>query len=111
ARLLLWAALGALVAGAGIAGFHVGVEQHWWTGLNTCAGQGTAGLSRDALKDQLLATAPARCDEIPWSLAGVSMAGWNGIFSLGLAAAVAAGLWRIGPWRIGPWRIGPRGAA
>lgn len=94
ARWLLGAALGALVIGAGIAGFHVGVEQHWWAGLESCLGQDTEGLDLDALKTQLLATAPVRCDEIPWSLAGVSMAGWNGLLSLGLAAGVAV-LWRI----------------
>jgi disulfide bond formation protein DsbB len=27
-----------------------------------------------------------RCDEAPWSLFGLSMAGWNALASLGLAA-------------------------
>jgi disulfide bond formation protein DsbB len=27
-----------------------------------------------------------RCDEIPWQMLGISMAGWNAIISLGLAA-------------------------
>ena len=37
AELAVFAALGALVflAGAGVAGFHVGVEQQWWEGLAT----------------------------------------------------------------------------
>jgi len=29
-----------------------------------------------------------RCDEVQWSLAGISMAGFNAIFSLGGAALV-----------------------
>lgn len=69
-----------LLVGAGIALFHVGVEQHWWEGLQSCTGQ--TGLS----VDDLLATPPARCDEIAWSLFGISMAGWNGILSLIISA-------------------------
>jgi disulfide bond formation protein DsbB len=29
--------------------------------------------------------APVRCDEIPWQMLGISMAGWNVLVSLGLA--------------------------
>jgi disulfide bond formation protein DsbB len=31
-----------------------------------------------------------RCDAVPWSLLGLSMAGWNMVISLGLA-----GLWLL----------------
>jgi disulfide bond formation protein DsbB len=41
-----------------------------------------------------------RCDEAPWSLFGLSMAGWNALASLGLAAlgvlAAQGGLRRRG---------------
>ena len=37
------------------------------------------------LMDQILAAPLVRCDEIAWSLAGISMAGWNAILSLVLA--------------------------
>lgn len=82
----------AYLVGTGLAGFHVGVEWHWWAGLDACAGAPTAGLSAEDLKDLLLATPPARCDEVAWSLLGISMAGWNGAFSAALAgvALVAA---------------------
>jgi len=30
-----------------------------------------------------------RCDQVQWSLFGISMAGWNAIFSLGGAALIA----------------------
>ena len=96
-RALLWASGLAFLGGAGIAGFHVGVEQHWWAGLDSCAGGGTEGLSLDELKDQLLDRPVARCDEIAWSLLGVSMAGWNGLASLGLAAAAFLGVRRLTP--------------
>ncbi|MEO1000255.1 MAG: disulfide bond formation protein B [Pseudomonadota bacterium] len=33
-----------------------------------------------------------RCDEVAWSFLGLSMAAWNGLASLALAVAWAAGL-------------------
>ncbi|MCP5075840.1 MAG: disulfide bond formation protein B [Rhodobacteraceae bacterium] len=74
-----------LATGAAIALYHVGVEQSWWQGPTSCTSGGVAGLSVDDLLDQILAAPMIRCDEIPWSLAGISMAGWNGIISAGLA--------------------------
>ncbi|MEQ8347865.1 MAG: disulfide bond formation protein B [Sneathiellaceae bacterium] len=76
------------LAGAAIAGFHVGVELHWWEGTSTCGSGGTPG-SVDALKAQLMAQPLVRCDEVAFSVAGISMAGWNGIGSLLLALAAA----------------------
>ncbi|MBM3583353.1 MAG: disulfide bond formation protein B [Alphaproteobacteria bacterium] len=89
---LLGLAGAAFLTGAIIAGFHVGVEFRWWAGLDSCTGGSTAGLSAEELAELLLATPPARCDEVPWSLLGVSMAGWNGAISaaLGGIALVAA---------------------
>ena len=82
-------------AGGGIAAFHVGVEQHWWKGLAACSGDIVAN-TLDALRAQLMATKVARCDEIAWSLFGISMAGWNfllstvyAVVSLGAARAIA----------------------
>lgn len=73
-----------LLAGAGIAGFHVGVEQHWWEGTAECGTTETAA-SVAELKARLLETPVARCDEVAWSLLGISMAGWNLLLSVGLA--------------------------
>lgn len=86
AALSLLAALAALT-GAGIAGFHVGVEQGWWTGTAECgATLGRAGSPEERLR-LLLAAPVVRCDEVAWSFAGVSMAGWNGV-----VAAAGGGL-------------------
>lgn len=74
----------AVLTGAGIAGFHVGVEQHWWEGTAEC-GSTNAADTVEALRAQLLAQPVARCDEVPWSLFNVSMAGYNLAFSLALA--------------------------
>lgn len=80
----------ALLAGAGIAGFHVGVELHWWEGTSACGGAGTPD-SLEALRAQIMAQPVVRCDEVAFSFAGISMAGWNGLLSLALAVAAALG--------------------
>lgn len=69
----------AFLAGGFIAAYHVGVEQHWWKSfLEGCAVDFSAG--QDLLK-QIENTQAARCDEIPWSLFGISMAGYNALLS------------------------------
>ena len=70
---------------AAIAGFHAGVEWKLWDGPSGCsASLGNSG-DMALLVDQLLATPVVRCDEVPWSLFGISMAGWNTILSLDIA--------------------------
>ena len=84
----------AILGGAGIAGFHVGVEQHWWEGLASCGGTGDMPTTVEALRRQIMSAPVIRCDEVAWSLLGVSMAGYNFLISLGLGAG---GLWVL--WR------------
>lgn len=73
------------LTGAVIAAFHVGVEMKWWSPPTGCVGgpADAAGLA-SILKGEPQRV--ARCDEAAWSMWGVSMAGWNGLISLGLAA-------------------------
>lgn len=81
----------AFLVGAGIAAFHVGVEQHWWQGTAECgANFGPAG-SIEELRRRLEGQAMVRCDAIAWSLFGISMAGYNFLLSLGLAVFALAG--------------------
>jgi disulfide bond formation protein DsbB len=80
--LLLLAALAAL-AGAAIAFFHVGVEQGWWEGTAACGSALGQGLSAEERLRRILAAPVVRCTDIPWSMLGISMAGWNGIVALG----------------------------
>ncbi len=84
----IWAALGALAAAttAAIGFFHMGVELQWWQGPTTCTSAPIGGLSSEQLLDQILNAPVVRCDEVAWSLFGLSMAGWNGLLSLGLVA-------------------------
>jgi disulfide bond formation protein DsbB len=82
--LLLACAFG---AGALIAGFHVGVEYKWWPGLAECAAGGKMDMSGDLLGALSKSMEVPACDKVAWSMLGISMAGWNMLISLGLAAA------------------------
>lgn len=82
----LWIALAAvaILASGAIGGFHVGVEYGWWEGLTACSTLDTGG--GDPL--EAIMNAPlVRCDEVQWSLAGISLAGWN--FLISTAAGIA----------------------
>jgi disulfide bond formation protein DsbB len=83
----------AALAGAGIALYHVGVEQHWWPGTSGCGAgalSGAGGL--EALRAQIESAPIVRCSDVPWSLFGISMAGYNALLSAALALfAFAAG--------------------
>ena len=82
----------AVLAGAGIALFHVGVEQHWWKGLASCTSTVNANQSLTDLENQLMATPVIPCDRPAWTMFGVSMAGYNFAYAtaLGLFGLVAA---------------------
>jgi disulfide bond formation protein DsbB len=76
-----------LLAGMAIAIFHAGVEQKWWAGLAVCEGSGDdTGVGVDDITKALNRRPAPRCDQIAWSLFGLSMAAWNAIISLALAA-------------------------
>lgn len=81
------ALLGALtmIVSAGLGLYHAGVEQAWWQGPTTCVAPSVAGVPPAELLENILAAPVVRCDEIAWSLLGVSMAGWNAILSVALA--------------------------
>ncbi len=66
--------------------YHAGVEQGWWQGPTTCSSTPISDISADALLDQIMNAPLVRCDDIPWEMFGLSMAAWNGILSLALAA-------------------------
>lgn len=91
-RQLSWAgALAALTTGlTGI--YHSGIERGFWQGPTTCTSNGVTGVSPEDLLNQILAAPLIRCDEVAWSMLGLSMASWNAVLSFGLAALwVAAG--------------------
>ena len=90
-RVLLALSALAVLAGAGIAVFHVGVEQHWWQGITACAAPMVTGTTADVI-GAMMAQPLVRCDAIAWSLFGISMAGWNVLISTVIGGAA---LWRL----------------
>ena len=83
---MAWMGAVAAFTTAGIGFYHVGVEQGWWEGPTSCTSNGVDKVSAEELLNQILAAPLVRCDDIAWQLAGISMAGWNAILSLGLVA-------------------------
>ena len=83
------------VISAGLGAYHAGVEWRLWSGPTGC----TASLALDGniavITDQLLATPLVRCDEVAWSLFGLSMAGWNALISLDIVAIALISLRKI----------------
>ncbi len=72
-------------ASAALAFYHVGVEQRWFAGPSACTAPSSGAHSLDELRRQLIGRQPVRCDEVQWTLFGVSLAGWNLAASLAMA--------------------------
>ena len=86
--LVLLAAL--LIAASGAIGiFHAGVEYGWWEGITACTGIPSDDMGASAL-DRIMNAPLVRCDTPQWDLMGISLAGWNALFSLAGAAAILA---------------------
>ena len=81
--LTLLAAVAIAISGA-IGVFHAGVEYGFWEGLTTCSTTQTGPITLDSI----MAAPITRCDVPQWTFAGVSLAGFNAIFSLAAAALV-----------------------
>ena len=84
--LVILAAVLILASGA-IGLFHAGVEYGWWKGLTRCSALAAGGSSADMLRE-IMATPMIRCDAAQWTLFGVSLAGFNAIFSAAIGSAV-----------------------
>jgi disulfide bond formation protein DsbB len=94
-RKILLVALAAIAAlmlwNAGLATYHSGVEWKWWPGPDTCGGTPDLGGGGNLLK-QLQSITVVRCDEAAWRFLGMSLAGYNVLISLALAAVA---LWGV----------------
>ena len=92
----------AFAVGGVIAIYHVGIENGWWQGPTTCSGPSAGAANIDQLLAQIERTPVVRCDQVQWSLLGLSMAGYNVLISLGLAVfALTPALWRYLPGQRG----------
>jgi disulfide bond formation protein DsbB len=83
--ILLFLCAACALIGLGLAVFHSGVELHWWLGTSSCSITPLHGATPDDLRAQLLHIVPARCDEVAWSVFGLSLANLNIGLSLALA--------------------------
>jgi disulfide bond formation protein DsbB len=86
-RMFLWLAVLAIAVSGAIGFYQAGVEAKIFTGFTQCTASG-AGLTAEELLKQVMDAPMVRCDQIQWSLFGISMAGWNGIVSIGSALLI-----------------------
>jgi disulfide bond formation protein DsbB len=88
---LLVLALAAL-GNAGLGAYHAGVEWGFWKGPTDCTGPvGNLG-SAGSLLERLDTVKVVRCDEVQWRFLGLSLAGYNVLISLLMAAI---GIWGV----------------
>ena len=76
--------------GAYLGVYHAGIEWGWWVGPQECSGAATFGPATDFMK-RLQNINITRCDEAAWRFLGLSLAGYNALISLALAAVAAWG--------------------
>jgi disulfide bond formation protein DsbB len=71
--------------------YHAGIEWHWWAGPQDCSGTGANFSAAGGLLEQMQSARVVRCDEAPWRFLGLSLAGYNVLISLTLAAIAVWG--------------------
>ena len=86
--LTLLAAIAILVSGA-IGAYHAGVEYGFWPGP-ACSAAATGPVTID----DLMAGPVIACDKPQWTIAGISLAGFNALFSFAGGIAILALLFR-----------------
>jgi disulfide bond formation protein DsbB len=79
---------------AGLGAYHSGVEWGFWQGPTDCTGPvGNLGSAGNLLQ-RLDTVKVIRCDEVQWRFLGLSLAGYNFLISLLMAAVAAWGIAR-----------------
>jgi disulfide bond formation protein DsbB len=98
-RLLVTTGLVALaiatLCSAALGAYHAGIEWGFWPGPSDCTGPLINLDSAGSLLDQLNAVHVVPCDKAAWRFLGISLAGYNVLISLALAAIAGCGL--LGP--------------
>jgi len=99
--LALLAIAAAMLWNAGLGTYHAGVEWQWWPGPQDCSGATPNFSAGGSLIDQINRTRVVRCDEAAWRFLGLSLAGYNVLISLTLAAIAlwgVAAVWKSRPF-------------
>jgi disulfide bond formation protein DsbB len=79
-----------MLGGVYLGVYHAGIEWGLWTGPQECSGTPQFGPAGDFLK-RLQTINITRCDEASWRFLGISLAGYNALITLALAAIALAG--------------------
>jgi disulfide bond formation protein DsbB len=85
----------AALGNAWLGAYHAGVEWKWWQGPTDCAGPIVNLGSAGNLLERLETTKVIRCDEVQWRFLGLSLAGYNVLISLAMAAIAGWGISRL----------------
>ena len=84
----------AALANAWLGGYHAGVEWKFWEGPTDCSGPVADLGSAGTLLQRLDTVKVIRCDEVQWRFLGISLAGYNVLISLVMAAIAGWGISR-----------------
>lgn len=93
-RVMVALAAFAILTSGAIGVFHAGVEYHWWPGITACATTPGGGGSAADMLDRVLHAPVVACDMPQWAWMGISLAGFNALFSIGGAITIFAVLLR-----------------
>lgn len=81
----------AALGNAGFGAYHAGVEWGFWPGPAECSGA-VLDLGKGSLLENLDRVKVVRCDEVQWRFLGLSLAGYNALISLLMAAIAGWGI-------------------
>jgi disulfide bond formation protein DsbB len=84
----------AILAGACIAAYHVGVEHGKFHVEGGCESKDAPVSTLEEMRNQLIGKAASPCDKPQFIFLGVSMAGWNFFFSSFIGAYTLILVWR-----------------
>jgi disulfide bond formation protein DsbB len=85
----------AALANAWLGGYHAGVEWGFWQGPTECTGPVLDLGKASSLLENLDKVKVIRCDEVQWRFLGLSLAGYNVLISLAMAALAIRGITKL----------------
>ena len=89
----------AMLIGAGLGVYHAGVEWKFWEGPRECSSAMMSFGNAGSLLDQMSHAKLVPCDTAAWRFLGISLAGYNVLISLALAAIALWGIKVVGSVR------------
>lgn len=89
---LLWLCVAVFAVSAGLGVFHAGVEWRWWAGAGECSAKIGPGMRMEDILRQIHGAPAVSCTDPALRIFGLSMAGWNALYSAGCALALGLAL-------------------